>query len=200
MAARGKQNAWFSLLRTVLPAENVLEEELAPSWLVRPGRSEARNAWPLLTEAYQQLTGRQLPDTMPPRETRRLDVLMTYPDGRQRAIEFDERQHFTAARLITLDLSQTVRVGFDVDDWRAQSIARIGREPGGGFARPCPPLFDEPGGRHKQRAFRDLIADTLPAQYGWLPTVRFHEYETREVRHASEPAEAMAKLWADKTR
>ena len=43
---------------------------------------------------------------------------------------------------------------------------------GGGFGRPKPPLFPDEGGRHQQRAFRDLLADVLPPTYGWSPTLR----------------------------
>jgi hypothetical protein len=40
------------------------------------------------------------------------------------------------------------------------------------LARPCPPLFPDAGGRHLQRAFRDALADLVPLEHGWLPTLR----------------------------
>jgi hypothetical protein len=39
-----------------------------------------------------------------------------------------------------------------------------GREPGGGFARPRPPLSPGDGGRHRRRAFLDALADLPPPE------------------------------------
>ena len=44
-----------------------------PAWLMRPGRIECRSKWPLVREIYRALTECELPDTMPPREWRRVD-------------------------------------------------------------------------------------------------------------------------------
>lgn len=34
-----------------------------------------------------------------------------------------------------------------------------------------------PGGRHRQRAFRDALADLLPELYGFGPTIRITDFE-----------------------
>ena len=128
---------------------------------------------------YAALTGQVLPEAMPVRERRRLDVVVTYGDGRRQAVEFDESQHFTAARATTLGLYEGIPVCFDVAAWDRRCADRSGREPGGGFARPCPPLFPGEGGRHQQRAFRDFLADLLPPQRGWLPTMRVSDQEAQ---------------------
>lgn len=39
-----------------------------PDWLMRPGRLECGDQWPLIQEIYRTLTGCQLPDLMPRRE------------------------------------------------------------------------------------------------------------------------------------
>lgn len=169
-----------TVVRTLLPqvVEAKFEMEAAPPWLLRPGEAECGSRWQLLCEIYRTLTSRELPALAPSREHRRGDVLITYPGGQRQILEIDERQHFTDARAQTLDLYPAgVELGFDAAAWADLSRAYAGREPGGGFARPCPPLFPGPGGRHHQRAFRDALADLLPAEHGWLPTVRISETE-----------------------
>jgi hypothetical protein len=42
---------------------------------------------------------------------------------------------------------------------------------------PKPPLFPHEDGRHRQRAYRDTLADLLPAVHGWLPTLRVADFE-----------------------
>ncbi len=48
---------------------------------------------------------------------------------------------------------------------------------GGGWGAPKPPLFPMAGGRHRQRAFRDALADLLPDLYGFGPTIRIADFE-----------------------
>lgn len=77
---------------------------------------------------------------------------------------------------------------------RAKREAR--RLPGGGFAKPRPPLLPNAGGRHLQRAFRDALADILPVEHGWLPTLRVADFEVESwVWDASAP-QRMARLLA----
>jgi hypothetical protein len=45
---------------------------------------------------------------------------------------------------------------------------------------PKPPLFPLEDGRHRQRAYRDALADLLPAVHGWLPTLRIADFEVAE--------------------
>lgn len=117
------------------------------------------------------------------------------PDGRQRVLEIDEGQHFTSARLATLDFYDGhVRTAFDVVAWQSRCSELRGREPGGGFARSCPPLFPAPGGRHRQRAFRDFLADAVPVANGWLPTMRMSDDEVLVALAAADPLFAMAEL------
>jgi hypothetical protein len=133
------------------------------------------------------------------RERRRLDAVITYPNGRQRVLEVDERQHFTSSRMITLDFYGGVRTAFSVAAWRHRCHELRGREPSGGFARRCPPLFPDAGGRHGQRAFRDFLADTLPIAHGWLPTMRVSDDEARTVLAGANPHGQMAELVSAKT-
>ena len=188
------QTRFTALLALALPNVEMVSE-VAPAWLVRPGREELANLWSLARAVYRDLTGLELPERMPSRERRRLDIVLTHPDGAQQIVEFDERQHFTGARLMTLRYYNGIDSGFDVSAWAERCAALEGREPKGGFARPKPPLFPGDGGRHRQRAFRDFLADALPIQYGWLPTRRFQDRELIAIEREIEPAKSLAAVW-----
>jgi hypothetical protein len=69
-----------------------------------------------------------------------------------------------------------VPLAFDPEEWIARSEQKQRLE-GGGFGKPKPPLFDGEHGRHRQRAFRDALADLIPLEHGYAPTLRISEYE-----------------------
>lgn len=146
-----------------------------PGWIMRPGKTEARGTWPTLQAIYHELTDRKLPEVMPPRERRKLDAVFE-ADGRRRIFEFDGGQHFNADRATTLRLYPEAPRAFPYEVWLARSEAKA-RIKTGDWARPCPPLFPDPGGRHQQRAFRDAIADLLPLEYDFEATLRIGFFE-----------------------
>jgi hypothetical protein len=86
-----------------------------------------------------------------------------------------------------------VKVAFDRGAWLRACDAKVRLE-GGGFARPCPPLFPEVGGRHRQRAFRDALTDALPAVHGWAPTLRIADFEVESWVHERGAKRRMADL------
>ncbi|GGF15199.1 hypothetical protein [Subtercola lobariae] len=177
-----------------------IEVEVAPEWMRRPGKYELGDGWPLASAVYGELTGLVLPDVAPPREHRRLDMVLTYSDGTKRVFEFDEIQHFTGARAQTLSFYGEFEVAFDSQGWLARSVALTGREPGGGFGVMKPPLFPEDGGRHQQRAFRDFLADYMPSlRESWLPTARLHYVEAGTALGSASPGDELAKLWNQRT-
>lgn len=149
-----------------------------PDWLVRPGRREIRSRWRLIRAIYRKLSdGLELPDEMPLRERRAIDGIVGGRGMRWRIVEIDESQHFTPFRAITVAAyPDHEALGFPRWVWHDES--RRGRmSSGGGWAAPKPPLFPMAGGRHRQRAFRDALADLLPAEHGWDPTVRIAHFE-----------------------
>lgn len=151
-----------------------------PTWLNRPGRSECGRRWPLIQQIYHELTDLELPETMPPRERRQLDGILVKRGQRNRILEVDETQHFNRFRAVTLAAyPRSVRLGFPKADWikRSQSKQRL---EGGGFGKPRPPLFPGEGGRHRQRAFRDALADILPPSNGFGPTIRIAYFEVED--------------------
>ncbi|HXH78676.1 hypothetical protein [Nocardioides sp.] len=110
----------------------------------------------------------------------------------------DEIQHFTVPRARTIALyPDHVETAFDQGLWAARAAANT-KQRGGGFARPCPPLFPEPGGRHTQRAFRDALADLLPGLHGWAPTLRIADFDVLGWLNDSDAALRMKTLLADK--
>jgi hypothetical protein len=94
-----------------------------------------------------------------------------------RIIEVDESQHFNCYRGKTLGLYPAeLQLAFDRKTWVDRSQAEPLQKSGGWAARK-PPLFPDAGGRHLQRAFRDALADILPPDYGFLPTLRIADFE-----------------------
>ncbi|WP_210504526.1 hypothetical protein [Nocardioides xinjiangensis] len=194
--ARQLQNRVLDLVDDVL--STTVRREVAPDWLRRPGAVEWRQAWPTVQAIYRELTGGTLPDTMPPRERRSIDAVLSSPDGVERIVEVDEVQHFTPPRAKAFALYPPgTALAFDRVVWteRAAATARL---PGGGFARPCPPLLPAAGGRHLQRAFRDALADLLPLQHGWAPTLRIGDFEVRTWLADDDAPERMEALLAAK--
>jgi len=100
---------------------------------------------------------------MPQRERRKVDCVLQRHGEPPRIIEFDESQHFNCYRAMTLRrYPRSVRIAFDRGVWLQACDAKARLE-GGGFGRPKPPLFPHEDGRHRQRAYRDALADLLPA-------------------------------------
>ena len=167
------QSAVVALVARLLGAELVA----TPGWLLRPGPVECGTAWATLCGIYSELTGLELPETMPARETRRVDAVLDTGDGALRILEVDESQHFNRYRALTLSrYPATARVAFPIERWIEESEKKTRLE-GGGFGKPKPPLFPAEHGRHQQRAFRDALADLLPLEYGWEPTLRVADFE-----------------------
>ena len=150
----------------------------APEWLSRPRQSECGPLWPTVSAIYAALAdGLVLPDTMPARERRAVDGVVADDSGAAHILEVDEKQHFNAYRYATLELYPwDTELRFPFDSWKEAS-SRKTRLEGGGFARPRPPLFGMDNGRHRQRAFRDALADLLPPLHGWGPTIRIAHFE-----------------------
>ncbi|WP_158677191.1 DUF7255 family protein [Arthrobacter sp. PGP41] len=156
-----------------------IRREYCPAWLMRPGKTECGRAWPQVSDIYHALTGLQMPEVMPLSERRSLDGVVTHRNGEHRIIEYDEEQHFNHYRALTLaHYPEWAVTAYDRNLWadhcRANEIL-----PGGRFGSAKPPLFPMAGGRHRQRAFRDMLADLLPPLYDIQPTLRIASFEVR---------------------
>lgn len=191
--ARELQDRVLALVEDALDVE--MGREVRVPWLARPGRAECGHLWGTIQGIYGALTdGGVLPEEMPLRERRSLDAVLVDAQGRHRIVEVDEVQHFTPPRAVTLGLYPPGAVtAFDRETWRARS-AEVTKLRGGGFGRPTPPLFPDPGGRHLQRAYRDALADLLPTVHGWEPTLRIGDFEVKDWLHAPDALARMAAL------
>lgn len=184
------QNRVLELITKILGGS----EEQTPAWLMRPAAKECGRCWPLINKIYLDLTGLHLPSEMPQRERRKVDCVLKQPNGESRIIEVDESQHFNLYRAKTLRLyPDDVLVTFDRNVWIKRSEAKKRLE-GGGFGKPKPPLFPGEGGRHRQRAFRDALADILPREHGFKPTLRVAYFEVDGWLAADSASETMARL------
>lgn len=194
------QRATLAVLREALPDHELVEKPPTPLWLRRPGRPECGHQWALISRIYTALTGAELSEVMPPRERRALDAVLIAPDGTHRVVEIDETQHFNQFRALTLELYPAgARLAFDRQEWIARSRAKQRLE-GGGFGKPRPPLFPGEHGRHRQRAFRDTLADLLPLEYGWGPTLRIHDQQVRGWLHDEGASTRMRTLLQERLR
>lgn len=188
------QNAVVPLVAAILDAS--LSD--TPVWLLRPAANECGDRWTTVCAIYRELAGLDLPETMPPRETRRVDAVLDTGDGAPRILEVDERQHFNRYRALTLrHYPSEARVAFSVERWIEQSERKTRLE-GGGFGKPKPPLFPAEHGRHRQRAFRDALADLLPPEHGWKPTLRIGDFEVLEWIYTDEAATRMQQLLVER--
>lgn len=152
------------------------------------------SAWPVVSAVYRDLTGLTLPEVMRPVERRTVDAVLVRRDGGSRIPEVDETQHFNAFRAATLaHYPEDLMTAYDRALWRDRSLAKARLE-GGGFARPMPPPFPSPNGRHRQRAFRDMLSDLLPPIHGFLPTLRVADFEVRDWLHRQDAADRMTAL------
>ena len=171
-----------------------LTREHCPDWLLRPGRAKCGPLWDTVFEVYEALTGLALPDEMPTTERRSLDAVVEHRDGVWRGLEVDEAQHFNPHRALTPDhYPQGTELAFDRVVWHQRAMAST-RLRGGGWGKARPPLFAQEGGRHLQRASRDMLADLSPSTRGWAPTLRIGHVGVERWLDATDAIERMAEL------
>jgi hypothetical protein len=99
--------------------------------------------------------------------------------------------------LILRRYPRSARVAFDRGTWLRACDAKTRLE-GGGFGRPKPPLFPHEDGRHRQRAYRDALADLLPAVHGWLPALRIADFEIKDWIYGRGASARMADLLTER--
>lgn len=198
---RELQLVTVAAVQETLP-EATITAEVAHAWLVRPGKVECKGRWSVLCAIYEQLTGLELPEVMPRRESRRADALIEMSGQSPRLLEFDESQHFNLHRAATLRAYPAdVETAFPRETWLRASEAstrKLGTT--GGWGRAKPPPFPEPGGRHLQRAFRDALADLLPAEHVWAPTLRIADFEVQDWIQGPTATARMRKLLDERFR
>lgn len=95
--------------------------------------------------------------------------------------EFDEHQHFSSARLKTLELyPPDLQVNFSIDEWK--SMCRMYKDKADKYRKSKTTTdFNFYGGRTAQRAYLDCFRDLLPQQHGLKPTLRINEFEVEGI-------------------
>ena len=101
-------------------------------------------------------------------------------------LEFDEAQHFTIQRKISLTAYPPgIHLGYDRQHYI--SLCQIHHD---SASKKGPPGFRKPtkdfpfsGGRHSQRALFDSFRDILPLRNGLSPTIRISEFDTSHIRN-----------------
>ncbi len=80
-------------------------------------------------------------------------------------VEFDESQHFSRSRLITLaNYPENFPLGFSRARWQELCCAIDASD-------------DQPFDRDERRAWYDTLRDLVPTLHGFQPTVRFYAEE-----------------------
>lgn len=141
-------------------------------WLNQRGHlglpPEARSATEILSEIFLALGGAVEAQASKRSTPLRGDYLHE-PSGT--LIEVDDSQHFTSARLKTLEFYPAdERVGFDIEqyrnlceEWAARSDRYFASKDAKGFGS---------GGRTRQRAFHDVLRDLAAPAMGRPPVIR----------------------------
>ncbi|MBD5584677.1 MAG: hypothetical protein HDQ88_06315 [Clostridia bacterium] len=94
------------------------------------------------------------------------------------AVEFDESQHFSQFRKLTLDYYKGIKIGFDIEFYRSLMENKNPGTSGFQCLKTNDPLFpyilpgEKQDNRIRQRAFRDFLKDILPLEMGFNPTIR----------------------------
>jgi hypothetical protein len=142
------------------------------SWLCQQGHlalpASAAEARAALAKIYEALGGNA--DLLSTARTTRLPGdFLHEPTGT--LVEVDEHQHFSSARLLTLELYPAdTPLGFDLDSykalcrrWRGQADRAFAHRDARGFG---------PGERQRQRAYYDALRDLATPAIGHPPLIR----------------------------
>jgi hypothetical protein len=114
----------------------------------------------------QLSTGRLGGDSSLLRSKRRKEPDCDFLWGEHTIIELDEFQHFSTARLRSLDIYRSFRVGFDVTRYRELCQEHRGRADRYRASKQGPD-FQREGSRTAQRAYMDAVRDLFAPSIGY---------------------------------
>jgi hypothetical protein len=112
--------------------------------------------------------------------------------------EFDEVQHFSLARLVSLNCyPKNLKLNFSLLDWKKYCL--MYRQKADGYRKSKPTRdFNFIGGRTAQRAYLDCFRDFLPCQNGLNPTLRINEFEVADITINNKESQRKIKRLVDK--
>jgi hypothetical protein len=95
--------------------------------------------------------------------------------------EFDEIQHFSSARLATLNkYPKHIQLNFSTSEWRKYCMDNLQKADRYRYSKTTVD-FNFEGGRTAQRAYLDCFRDFLPSENGLNPTLRINEFEVEDI-------------------
>lgn len=178
MAVRDKQKLITEILSEVLGQS--AETDKTFSWFINKHLKEHFGLYfNTINKIFNELNGDD--NAIATKRTVPLDC-DAYFGGRYNFIfEFDEFQHFSSARLRTLEhYPKKLKLGFDVNTWKNLCGLHGGKANRYRYNKSTVD-FNFPGGRTAQRAYLDCFRDFLPEIHGLNPTIRINEFEVAEI-------------------
>ena len=138
-----------------------IQTEVGFDWLVVPGKNSMDSDLAKVLDALKKYRG--FNNFFTPRKSLRCDF---YIPTNNTIIEYDERQHFTIPRHISLsNYPNKMNLGFDKKEWRL-------------ICKKVKAVDSDPEYRDEQRAFYDTLRDILAAKNGVnLKRLKHGEYD-----------------------
>jgi hypothetical protein len=135
--------------------------------------------FPAIEAIFASLNGNSIANKT--KRTKSLDCDAYFGGEYNLIFEFDEFQHFSSARLNTLELYPSdVRVSFDLQGYKQWCSVHRGEADRYRHSKRTKD-FDFEGGRTAQRAYLDCFRDFLPTLHGLNPTIRISAFEVGSV-------------------
>lgn len=102
--------------------------------------------------------------------------------------EFDEFQHFSSARQLTIEhYPDNLKLNFNLSQWKQSCVANKIKADKYRHNKTTVD-FDFAGGRTFQRAYLDCFRDLLPTLHGLRPTLRINEFEVADIYSSDKEA------------
>ena len=178
MAVGDKQRLITEIVGSVLGQKPELDKSF--EWFINKHIKEHFGVYyPLIDEIFCSLNGDKEANLNKGKKSLECDA---YFGGKSNFIfEFDEVQHFSSARLQTLNLyPKDLKVNFKIDDWK--NYCQTNKIIADKYRKAKTTKdFSFVGGRTAQRAYLDCFRDLLPQQHGLNPTLRISEFEVEDL-------------------
>lgn len=192
-----RQKLITKLVSQVLDGEEALIGKSFEWFINKHHQTQFRTYFPVINKIFNELNGNENINQNKRRVFLRCDA---YFGGEHNFIfEFDEFQHFSCARLKTLELyPKDLKTNFSLSNWK--DFCCEYKERADKYRRSKVAVdFDFVGGRTAQRAYFDCFRDLLPVDNNLNPTLRISEFEVSDIDSInSENCKRIEKLLKEK--
>ncbi len=178
MAVGDRQKLITTLVSTVLGERAQTDKKF--DWFVNKHLpTNFGGHFPVIDKIFKTLKGNQTANFSKRTTSLKCDA---YFGGQHNFIfEFDEYQHFSSARLQTINLyPDNLRTNFSITDWKKMCEQNKLRADKYRHSKTTKD-FNFTGGRTAQRAYLDSFRDLLPKYNGLNPTVRISDLEVSDI-------------------